>query len=402
MIIFVVMILVPIGAQLMVNSFRESKIQQKSIAEAENVARAGLQDAISWFKRQSRQPVCSGAPPSYQPWEDGAFDPKYSTSTYLSDTKDESIGLVKEDQLTGSLWYRYEVKRQTNPAIAPYDPHAVHDITAERLHSGEQKGDGLVWYIESTGYVFRRKDLDKKFNEPPNELLGKSIVSTEIRRLNLNLPACACITYDMGSGSIYNVVINENGIIDGQKQYGIGYSIGSNSAKLNGVSPKTGKIATPNQYLGGLSNPTVLFILGVSSTELKNMADYSVTSVNALPAKLKDMSLVYIDGNADFNSSHQLSGSGIVFVNGNMTVAANSNCLYRGLVYVAGTATINEPATISGCLVAYKGLTLSRANALDIASIEYDLASITNIRQQVCLYRENKSVSRMYAGASGQ
>ena len=59
---------------------------------------------------------------------------------------------------SGARWGRYEVKRQTNPANAPYDPHAVHDITSQRLYAGEQNGEGLVWYIESKGYVYKRQE----------------------------------------------------------------------------------------------------------------------------------------------------------------------------------------------------------------------------------------------------
>jgi len=398
MLLFVITILVAVGSQLIETSFKEMKLQQSYILQAENVARAGLVDAIAWFRRQSTQPVKSGVPPAPGCWEDGAFNPKTSTDPAHCDTIDESIGLVKEYQLseTGLLWARYEVKRQTNPAVAPYDPHAVHDITAERLHTGEQKGEGLVWYIESVGYVYRRKDSSKAFNVSPNEVIGKARVSTEIRRISLRLPAeCAYIVNNGGgySASSRKVKIYKNGRIIGGSNIGCG--------RVSGYQPYlySGSTVTGNPpYQSGLENPTVSYVLGVSTSELKTMADYLVNSVSELPSQLPDMSLIYVNGNAVFTKTHPLRSSGILFVQGDLTIYEDSNSLYSGLIYVTGTATIYDPCLISGCLIAYNGLNLSRANSTDVAEIDYDSSILSSVRQQICQYRENKAAYQVFSG----
>lgn len=396
MLVFVVTILVPIGVQLVVNAFKESKHQQSYIAEAENVARAGLVDAIAWFKRQPQQPVRSGFPPTFQPWADGAFNPKFSTNPLHCDTIDESIGLVKEYPLSedGLRWARYEVRRQTNPAVAPYEPFAVHDITAERLHTGEKSGEGLVWYLASTGYVYRRRNPAVPFNVWPNEIIAKVKVSTEIRRISLRLPAeCAYIVKDGGRGGAKTVKIYNNGRIIGGNNIGCG-RVSGEEPYLEGGATVTGNPA----YLQGLDDPTVYYVLGVSTAELRLLADYVVTSVNALPTPLPDMCLIYIDGNATFDSVKPLRSSGILFVHGNLTISANSNSLYSGLIYVTGTATIHDPCLISGSVIAYGGLTLSRPNATDVAEINYDKSILDLVRHQICQYRENKSAYSVFVG----
>ena len=401
MLLFTVTILIGVGAELLVRSFKESKQQQNIVAEAENVARAGLIDAIAWFKRQPQQPVKSGYPPTTYAWEDGAFDPRTSTDPAHCDTIDESIGLVKEYPLSenGLRWARYEVRRQTNPAVAGYEPFAVHDITAQRLHSGEKNGEGLVWYLACTGYIFRRRDPSVAYNVSPNEVIAKTKVSTEIRRLSLRLPAEAAVIVRYGGGSSASsrkVNLYKNGRIVGGSKIGCARAFGYQPYLYSG-STVTG---SPT-YQTGVDTPTVNYVLGVSSTELKSMADYLVNSVSELPTPLPDMSLIFINGNATFDSSKQLRSSGILFVNGNLTISADSNCLYSGLIYVVGTATIYDPCLISGCVIAYEGLTLSRSTATDIAEIDYDADILNSIRQIICQYRENKSIYQVFSGLAG-
>ena len=301
-------------------------------------------------------------------------------------------------------WARYEVKRQTDPAVGPYDTHAVHDITGERLHTGdpsEQNGEGLVWYIESTGYVFRRHDDTKPYNISPNEVVAKARVSTEIRRLKLQLPAeCAYIVKDGGSWWWWwnrKVKIYKNGRIIGGDKIGCG--------RVSGLQPLvySGGIVTGSpRFQSGLDDPTPNYVFGVSTSDLKSLADYAVDSVSSLPFPLPDMSLIYIDGNATFNSSKPLRSSGILFVNGNLTISAESNSLFNGLIYVTGNATIYDPCLISGCVIAYTGLILSRSLSTDVAEIDYDSSILNSVRQQICQYRENRSVYRVFSGISGQ
>ena len=396
MLSLVVMFLLTVGGQLIQTSQSETKIQQKVLTEADNVARAGLTDAIAWFKRQTQQPVRSGYPPTYYSYPDGAFYPRENADPALSDTIDEDIGLVREYQLSsdGLKWARYEVARQKDPASNPVDSHAVHDITTQRIDA-KYNGEGLVWYLESIGYVYRKRDPSAAYNVAPNEIVARVRASTEIRRLDL-------LVRNGGSGSSYKVNINQDGRLMGGAKTG--------AWRYTGLAPKTsgtglirGNPATASAM--GQTNPnldpTVQYVLGISTTDLKLLSDYLVTDTSMLPAEMADMALVYVDGNAVFSSSRPLNGSGILFVNGNLTIAAGSNSLFSGFIYVTGTATIYDPVLISGSIVAYTGATISRAASTDVAEIDYDASILQSVRQRLCQYRENKSSLHVFIGVPG-
>jgi len=390
--------LMTVGGQLIATSNTESHTQQKVLTEADNVARAGLVDAIAWFKRQSQQPVRSGYPPTYYTYADGAFYPRVSTDTTKNATIDESIGLVKEYQLSedSKKWARYEVRRQPDTASNAYDSHSVHDISGLRIY-GKNNGEGLVWYIESAGYVYMKNDTSKAYNEAPNKVVAHVRSSTEIRRLALSLPLeAAVLTKSGGSSYSRTVTLNKNGRIMAGHYTGVGYVSGS-SPKVN----SGGSITGSTQYKSGIDDPTVSYVLGVSTSELKMLADYVVTDTSLLPSDMPDMALIFINGDASFTSSRPLSGGGILFVNGNLNIAADSNAVYSGLIYATGTVTISDPALISGTVIAYGGLTLSRSAATDIAEIDYDPTILSSVRQQICQYRENKSALHVFIGVPG-
>ena len=171
----IVAILSVVGSQLITSTNKDMLHQQHLSSEADNIARAGLVDAISWFRRQQVQPVAAGVPPTKPKWADGAFDPCKSTDTAISATLDPSIGLVNEYSLspTTNLYARYEVARQTSTTISPYDPNAVHDITGQRLFSGEKSGQGFVWYIASHGIIYRKFSSTAKYNQSPEPDRGQ-------------------------------------------------------------------------------------------------------------------------------------------------------------------------------------------------------------------------------------
>jgi len=141
-----VIFLMTVGSQMIVTSSRESKIQQNVLTEADNIARAGLVDGMSWFKRQTTQPVRSGVPPTLYAYPDAAFYPQYNADPTMRDTIDQTIGLVKEFPITtdNTKWGRYELQRQTtDPSSGSVNAHAVHDITGDRV-DGHYSGEGLV------------------------------------------------------------------------------------------------------------------------------------------------------------------------------------------------------------------------------------------------------------------
>jgi hypothetical protein len=400
-IMVLVVMLATVGTQLMVTTQKWMNLQAHSGAEADNVSRAGLLDAISWFRGQTAQPVHSGYTPPGR-WVDEAFYPRTSTSAASNATKDENIGLVKEYQLgqDNNVWGRYEVWRQTAtptnlPTDPQYNPDAVHDISGERLFNGEKDGMGYIWVITSKGYIYKKNSDAVDFRTSPNKIISSSKVSTEIRRITKNLQqTCAVIVY---SGN--DVTFNTMGRIRGNAG-AIGRTKGAAPSVVAGSSATC---VTNPLFPTGLDNHSVSYVLGVSTNELKILADYVVNNVTDLPVTTPDMSLVFINGDATFGpTTRVLSGSGLLFVFGNLTLnTAALNHQYRGLIYCTGRATIKEGALIRGCLVAYGGLTLSNAGAMQPAEIDYDLGMLTMVDAQICRYREMKSTYRIFTGMAG-
>jgi len=396
MLSLIVIMLMGVGGKMIATSHQESKVQQRVLSEADNVARAGLVDAMAWFKRQATQPVRSGLNMSLAAYPDAAFYPRYSTDASKRDTIDESLGLVKEYELSsdGKKWARYEVLRQTeNPSTGTYNDRAVHDITSQRI-DGKQDGEGYVWYIESAGYVYQRNDANVAYNVSPNKIIAKVRASTEIRRLTLSLPANAAFMTKTitGTSTAKTVAVFKNGRIVGGANIGVAAVSGTPYIASNAKVTGTPASST------GLNDPTVYNVFGVPQADLKLISDYVVSDTAQLPATMPDMSLIFVDGNAVFSSTRPLNGSGVLFVNGNLTIDANANVMYSGLIYSTKKVTILEPALISGAVVGYTGLTLSRTAATDVAEIDFDNTIINSIKQQICQYRENKSTLHVFIG----
>jgi hypothetical protein len=387
-----ILAIVPVAIQFSTITYQKTKLQVNVNAQAENAARAGLVDAISWFRRQTTQPVRQTAS---HPYPDAAFAPQYSSNSATSDTIDASIGLVKEYQLTddNKLWARYEVRKQTPSWTSTSDPNynskAVHDITESRVQ-GYSNGSGLVWYLESTGYVYRRDDSSAAYNTAPNQVIAKTRVSTEIRRITITLPAnCAVVINNRG-----NVTMTSNSRITGNTDVGLGYYT-NGSASISG-STISGSPAVTSVYLASYPAVSGQNIFGVNENEFKLVADVTCSTMSELSSDYPSMAVVYIKGNANFDANHQLRGGGILYVSGNLTMDAGSNTYFSGLIYVTGNATIYGPASINGSLVVEGSLTMNGMG--DAAEVAYDGSIISSVRQQVTQYRENKSTFFTFSG----
>lgn len=385
--------LIPVGMQMVQVSSKRTRQQTHLSVQADNVARAGLIEAISWFRRQATQPVRSSSDPVAYPWADAAFFPRENAIEALADTMDEDIGLVKEYALTEdtNVWGRFEIRRQQDTATNPEDTQAVHDISHKRIE-GASAGDGLAWYVESTGIVFRRKDSGVAFNVAPNEVIGRARVATEIRRIALTLPANGAVITRRRN----LVTCSNNGRIVGGNNIGLGYYMGG-AATVSGTGSQITGTPAQSDIDGGASGtiyPQTIF--GLTKNELKLTADYTVSSVSEMPSDYPAMAVVYIAGNASFDAGHKLRGGGILFVDGNLTVATTANTLFSGLIYVVGTTSISGPALISGALVSEGNVTLNGSG--DVAEIDYDDSILNSVRQQVAQYRENKSSFYTFSG----
>jgi hypothetical protein len=328
--------------------------------------------------------VRSSANPALYPYADAAFYPQLSAG----DTLDQSTGLVKQYAISSSnsLWARYEVKRQQDPSTNPYDAHAVHDITNQRIQ-GHIAGEGLAWYIESVGYVYRNVNPSLPYNQSPNEVVAHSRVAMEIRRIALTLPANAAVIVN----NLNNVTLTSNGRIIGPTSYaGVAYYSGS-AASVSGTGAYIQ--GTPSTY--HVSTGTLIdfqSVFGLLPNDLKMMADYDINNLTPMPTAYPSMAIMYIEKNVTFDNTSgtiPLIGGGILYVNGNLTINSGSNTVFSGVIYVTGNVVINGPADISGCLLAAGSVTLNGSG--DVAQITYDNSMINSVRNQVGLYRENKS-----------
>ena len=248
--------LVVVGAKLISNTNRESRKRTSNIAEAENVAEAGLQDALGWFERNSTAgPVAAydtqnGTKiysPSDQPtwvptmtYVDQAFNPQNSSDAQLSDTTNASIGIVNDyplDQAVTAkavLWGRYEVQKVQSGTDT--NPNAVRDVSGER-QAGLANGDGIIWSLVSTGYVYRRLDktLDSNgnfavaYNQAPNQIVSTSRVTTEIRKLAINLPTIdSSVVGAIYCNSANAITLDNNALLNGSvTQSGSGQNVNS-------------------------------------------------------------------------------------------------------------------------------------------------------------------------------
>ena len=82
--------------------------------QAEEIARAGLTDALAWFRRQPIQPVLEFAPRR----DLGANPP-------INETDDETLGLVRAFEISPRVWARYIVR---------------HGAPAESFNDGNANG----------------------------------------------------------------------------------------------------------------------------------------------------------------------------------------------------------------------------------------------------------------------
>lgn len=149
----------------MASQRRELDARYDRKALAQTVGRAGVVDALAWFRGQPTQPVNAFDP---------AFDP-YNDPPRL-ETIDPTLGLVREFEIRGNLWGRYELRRED-----------VRDISAERGIAGQ----GKAWQLSMRSYVYRIVDPSKPFDQPPNRIVATDVTGSEFRGMQLNLPVQA-------------------------------------------------------------------------------------------------------------------------------------------------------------------------------------------------------------------
>lgn len=395
-------------------------------AQATNIARAGLQDAIGWFKRKSALSGSISNSPPYSGNTDcanSAFAPIYHADPTLRETEDANVGLVKDLRLdTGrNIYGRYIIRKQgckngvsaaeqSNndymPGQTGYNKLAVHDVTEQRGKGTH--GLGLVWELGSEGIVYIRNDFSKNADgvflkgpdEAPNRILDRAFAKMEINRMSLQKPVAPITVTEPSNGDSSQSRFDSSCKVVGRDAEATIIYTSNGGQNPNGNAEcqyedcSGTKDDKRNRYTSGDQDPmSVEELFAVSQPELKSMADYVYINRDELEAahfqesldrsKLP-MALYYLDGNFTFTNSHALQGSGIIFVNGNLQLDPDS-FLFTGVLYVTGKLTVKNNNEIAGAAF---------GNEIDCrpglkSNFEYSEGVIENVRDTLALYREN-------------
>ncbi|MFN3244490.1 MAG: hypothetical protein ACE37K_23490 [Planctomycetota bacterium] len=345
--------------------------------QAVMAARSGLTEGLSWLRRQTSQPVT-------------AFEPVLDTVAIpqVLDTDDPDIGLVRDFQVSGNLWARYEVWKEWD---ADPDPDRLawrqqfecNDISAPKAGGSA----GTAWRLRSVGYVYRRFDENVDFNVEPNVVLATEMTETDVLRAVINLPGQAAINVADGN----SCHINTNGRVVGGDMAGIYYPQGSGTP-TTGPSNQNRVTGTPGLSGGTTYDDSYEAVFGLTFAELSSMADMVVTNQADFPNPVPDNALIIVDLGSTFNidSALPLTGSGLIVVNGNMTMNSGNNSLFSGMLYVDGNFTMRAPSEINGSVVVTGNMTLQGAS--DYATINFDADALSALMANFGTYRRVNSI----------
>lgn len=358
---------------------------------ANQFARAGLIEAIRWFRRQPTQPVVA-----FCPQLDMAATPP------VRETMDPDIGLVREFRVDGNVWGRYEVWKEWEA-----DPDATRlefrrRVQCEDMSDGrDMSAAGGTWRLRCIAYLYDRRDDGVSFNQRPNRVLGTQVLETEISRLFIKPPGQAAIN----AGDPNDVEILENvKILGGSDAVGVYYRDVTSDPRrdLGGllaiIEPTInldirGVVSgTSNLVRATLYEDTPKQVFGVKAEELRSMASTFVTDRTNLP---KDHLLGVVVARVDelvFDTQRPLLGKGVLFVDGDLTIQRGSNSFYNGMIYVTGDLHIESPAEIRGTIVG-RGDIYMKGHG-DYVVIEYDDAVVTAVTRDIGTYRVSRAIRR--------
>jgi len=348
--------------------------------QAVQFSKSGLIEALGWLRKQTSQPVTTFAP---------VLD--MAVASPIMDTIDADIGIVREFEITNSIWGRYEVWKQWDA-----DPNATRLAWRQQMQCEDishLRGDlapGSVWRLRSIGYVFRRVDPNVAFNEAPNQVLGQDMTEVETRRLALQPPGQAALCTRTGSTT---QVLTRGRVVGGSLGAGIFYRQGTGAIIVSGTGASI--TGTPSQSASSTYDDSFEVVFGVSQSELAAMADYYVTSAADFPSPVPIDTVVLSTTGMTFTAAKPLKGTGVVAIIGNTTIGQGTYSAFSGLLYVQGNLTVREPCEIQGAVVVTGSVTVQGAS--DWVTLTYDDSILAHLRQEVGTYRLSSAIQRPMA-----
>jgi hypothetical protein len=370
-------ILLAVIASFIVTSFSSRLVtgQLRYRGQAMNGADAGLTDALSWFNRQTTQPVTGFAPVR-----------NLAATPPVNDTENQTVGIVRTYPISTAtrLYGRYEVRI----------PNAT-DVSTQR----GKPAAGTVWQVEADGIIFVDSDGDQTLDwtdsngngyydqGEPGEAVAMRKLRADFQRLALVLPAGSAAVQGSNCGQIDTTVGTTRARVRGSfNGLGIACANATGNPVTTGtsISGSTAVLKTVNPYNAGVSS-----VFGVSQSELVGLANLVVPNVASLPATLPPMSLIVIQGNATFTTAQPLNGSGILVVFGNLTIPG-AYSTWDGVIYTTGTYSQTAPSIVNGAVVGLGSIQLV-GTAGDYAEVDWDASIVQQVRNELGGYRFSRA-----------
>jgi hypothetical protein len=369
---------------------------------------------------------------------------------YPLDAATNTINVAGSTQVTSVYFARYEVQEQPNPiatagvTFTPI-PLGVHDISGNRV-TNYMNGDGLTWAINSTGYIYERKNYNVDvygeytvpYNVYPNKVLATAKAYTEFRKLSCTLPGTsgkyaaiyATTAADANLTSPCQVggnMANGYGLYAMAGAAGATMPTGGSSTNFFGASTimSPGASATVGATVNGPVSDVTVF--GMSLKDIQFIADYVGSSSPNIPMTIQEpYKLSYFNGNLTYGATQsstiyqQLNSTGILCVNGNLTLespAENSagtsyvlGSYYSGIVFCTGNVTIENGSQLDGTLIlgysaVYPSQPVPQLAVTGItggyAYLTADPVAVANVIQQVAQYREDITARKVLLAFPG-
>ena len=410
--------------------------------QAINVAMAGFEDGVSYFRRQpdgvylSAYPAYAASSPqrvtygAWPLWPDSVFLPGPNDTDYYAQDltyttfpaggspvfisaaamirtvalEDYSTTSTATDAKSSRLWGRYVLRRQNvrnwdpnnNTSDANTDPEAVHDLT--HILGYNTPGTGNYWSIFSRGYVFSNPtDItipaahvgNSLLNAPLRYYNGKQLLRAtaavygEINRLNFNTPNAAVFVC-IGN----TLTVMTTGVVLGTNGYAMADSDNAGPGTNNGQCSGSNGQVVPNTSMA----PSIGFVFpGQSQQTLRKLAgtgilysntDFPCSNSLTFSAQVSQTVFYYCTNTATVTFAtgdcHVLSGVGLAIFNGPLVIQAKNQSAWAGIVYVGGGVNIRGPGNISGMLIATGPVTIGYSTDDDKAVVELNNDAVIN------------------------
>ncbi len=334
---------------------KDMDVRYRQKALAANIANSGLTDTAAWFRRQATQPV-----PDFAPQSDPAANPP------VIDTIDPSKGLVREFEVRGSLWGRYEIRKDE----------------AEDVSAAYGQPAGSIWDVGSRGILYEVVDKTKPFNQYPNRVVATQTMRTEIRGVPMAVPAQSAVLTQNPT----KVTIGSGASITGSASSpGLTFVENGVTGLLSTLTGTPSSLRVPGMDLS-MEN-----VFGMREDRLENVADLSVKDARDLLRRPLQDQFVFVDGSLKLDTAQALRGRAAIVIKGDFEAKEGNGTDLTGLIYVRGKTSIKGPFRLRGTLIGAGDVEIA-GTAKGPASIEHDAFQVSRIDDALGRYRKSKDV----------